>query len=57
MRRLFPGMPRTPEALRVVGEESRRNGTDKLTSQQIDEIIKAARAEKRTLEPKGHVSA
>jgi hypothetical protein len=36
-----------PEVLRVLGEESRRKGTDKLTSRQIDEEIKAARAVKR----------
>ena len=32
-----------PEVLRAVGEESRSKGTDKLTSRQIDQIIKAAR--------------
>jgi prevent-host-death family protein len=32
-----------PEVLRVIGEESRRKGTDKLTSRQIDQVIKAAR--------------
>lgn len=36
-----------PEVLRVIGEESRRNGTDQLTSRQIDEEIKAARAARR----------
>jgi prevent-host-death family protein len=36
-----------PEVLRVIGEESRKKGTDKLTSRQIDQIIKAARADKR----------
>lgn len=36
-----------PEVLKVLGEESRRNGTDKLTSRQIDQEIKAARADKR----------
>src|ERR1700752_5548676 len=36
-----------PEVLRVIGQESQRKGTDKLTSRQIDEEIKAARAEKR----------
>jgi len=36
-----------PEVLRVIGEESRRKGTDRLTSRQIDEEIKAARAAKR----------
>src|ERR1700679_2775732 len=35
-----------PEVLRVLGEESKRKGTDKLTSRQIDQEIKAARAEK-----------
>jgi prevent-host-death family protein len=35
-----------PDVLRVIGEESRRNGTDKLTSRQIDRAIKAARARK-----------
>ncbi len=36
-----------PEVLRVIGEESERNGTSKLTSRQIDKIIKAARSQKR----------
>jgi prevent-host-death family protein len=35
-----------PEVLRVIGEESRRKGTDKLSSRQIDQIIKATRAPK-----------
>ena len=35
-----------PEVLRVIGEESKKKGTDKLTSRQIDQIIKAARAQK-----------
>ena len=35
-----------PEVLRVLGEESRRKGTDKLSSRQIDRVIKAARAKK-----------
>jgi prevent-host-death family protein len=35
-----------PEVLRVIGEESQRKGTDKLTSRQIDRVIKAARAAK-----------
>ena len=33
-----------PEVLKAIGEESRRKGTDKLTSRQIDQVIKAARA-------------
>jgi len=36
-----------PEVLRIIGEESRRKGTDKLTSRQIDRIIQAARSSKR----------
>lgn len=36
-----------PEVLRILGEESKRNGTDKMTSRQIDEVIKEVRAEKR----------
>jgi prevent-host-death family protein len=36
-----------PEVLRVIGEEAERNGTSKLTSPQIDQIIKASRKTKR----------
>lgn len=36
-----------PEVLRILGEESQRSGTSALTSRQIDQIIKAARAEKK----------
>jgi prevent-host-death family protein len=35
-----------PKVLRIIGEESRRKGAEKLTSRQIDQEIKAARAEK-----------
>ena len=35
-----------PEVLKVIGEESRRKGTDKLTFRQIDQIIKAARRDR-----------
>jgi prevent-host-death family protein len=35
-----------PEVLRVIGEESRHKGTDTLSSRQIDQVIKAARAQK-----------
>jgi prevent-host-death family protein len=35
-----------PEVLRVIGEESQRKGTDKLTPRQIDQIIKTTRAAK-----------
>ena len=33
-----------PEVLAIIGRESKRKGTDSLTSRQIDRIIKAARA-------------
>jgi len=35
-----------PEVLRVIGEESRRKGTDSLSSREIDQVIKATRAKK-----------
>ena len=35
-----------PEVLRVIGEESQRKGTDVLSSRQIDQVIKATRAQK-----------
>ena len=35
-----------PEVLRIIGEESRRKATDRLTSRQIDRAIKASRAKK-----------
>jgi prevent-host-death family protein len=35
-----------PEVFRAIGEESQRKGTDKLSSRQIDQVIKAARAPK-----------
>lgn len=36
-----------PEILRILGEKSKRNGTDKLTMKQIDAEIRAARRSKR----------
>jgi prevent-host-death family protein len=36
-----------PEILRIIGEESERNGTNTVTSRQIDQIIKATRAQKK----------
>ena len=36
-----------PEVLRVIGQKSKREGTDTLSSQQIDRVIKAARGQKR----------
>jgi prevent-host-death family protein len=35
-----------PEVLRAIGEESHRNGTDRLSSRQIDQVIKVSRAQK-----------
>src|ERR1700686_409374 len=35
-----------PEVLRAIGEQSEEKGTDALSSRQIDQIIKAARAKK-----------
>jgi len=32
-----------PEVLRIIGKESKRKGTHKLSPRQIDQIIKAAR--------------
>jgi prevent-host-death family protein len=34
-----------PEVLRVIGEESRREGTHLLSSRQIDQVIKVTRAQ------------
>jgi len=36
-----------PEVLRIIGEESRRNGTNRMTSRQIDDEIRKARAARR----------
>ncbi|QOY90061.1 type II toxin-antitoxin system Phd/YefM family antitoxin [Paludibaculum fermentans] len=36
-----------PEVLRLIGEESRQKGTDKLSSRQIEQVIQATRAKKR----------
>jgi len=35
-----------PEVLRVIGQESERNGTSKPTSHQIDRLIKTSRSHK-----------
>ena len=36
-----------PEILKVIGDEAKRNKTNGLTSRQIDQVIKAARSEKK----------
>lgn len=35
-----------PDVLRIIGEESKRKGTDQLTSRQIDRLIRATRTAK-----------
>lgn len=35
-----------PEVLKIIGEESERNRTNKLTSRQIDRIIRTSRSQK-----------
>jgi prevent-host-death family protein len=36
-----------PEVLRIIGEESERKGTSKLTARQIDQVIKKSRVQKK----------
>ena len=36
-----------PEVLRIIGEESKQKGTNRLGTRQMDRIIKAARRSKR----------
>lgn len=36
-----------PEVLRLIGEESKRQGTDVLTERQIDQIIRKTRAQNK----------
>jgi prevent-host-death family protein len=36
-----------PAILKLVGDESKRNGSDKLTSAQIDRIVRVARSQKK----------
>jgi prevent-host-death family protein len=36
-----------PEVLRIIGEESERKRTNALTSRQIEQVIKTARAQKK----------
>ena len=39
--------PAEPEVLRIVGEESKRNGTDKMIKAEIDAVIQEYRSEKQ----------
>ena len=36
-----------PEILKLIGEESERNGTNQLTARQIDQVVKASRAARK----------
>src|SRR5436309_9746168 len=36
-----------PEVLRIIGQESKQKGTNRLSATQIDKIVKAARRSKR----------
>jgi hypothetical protein len=38
---------KVPEVLKIIGEESRRNGTDRLIDSQIGKTIKARRKQRR----------
>jgi len=38
-----------PEVLRIIGEESKAKGTDKLTPKKIEEIIKTTRIARRKI--------
>jgi len=43
-----PVCAREPAILRIVGEESRQKGTNRLNMRQIDSVIRGARRKKRT---------
>jgi prevent-host-death family protein len=36
-----------PDVLKIIGDEAKRNKTSSLTSRRIDQVIKAARSEKK----------
>lgn len=36
-----------PEVLRIIGQESKAKGTNRFTTRQIDQVVKAARKSKR----------
>ena len=36
-----------PEILKLIGEESERNGTSQMTGRQIDQVVKASRATRK----------
>jgi len=41
-----------PEVLKVIGDESRRKGTNRLSSRQIDQVIHSTRKANRAQKPK-----
>jgi prevent-host-death family protein len=41
-----------PEVLKVIGDESRRKGTNTLSSRQIDQVIQSTRKANRAQKPK-----
>jgi hypothetical protein len=41
-----------PEVLKMIGNESKSKGTDKLTAKQIDQVIRVARFAKSKVTPK-----
>src|ERR1700686_2849188 len=41
-----------PEVLKVIGDESRRKGTNRLSSRQIDQVIQSTRKANRAQKPK-----
>jgi hypothetical protein len=38
-----------PEVLRIIGEESERNGADRLSSRRIEQVIRQTRSQKAKL--------
>ncbi len=36
-----------PEILKIIGQEAKQSGTSKMTSRQIDQVIKASRAQRK----------
>ena len=46
---LIPLATAEPEVLRIIGEESKQNGTDTMTPRQIDRIIKESARKRKAL--------
>jgi hypothetical protein len=47
IRDYVPRVVPEPEVLRIIGKESKRKGTNKPSSRQIDQIVKVARKARR----------